>query len=53
MDKVEQRHREIAAAKIDGSCKKGKEIIKRILDGKADHHPSVQAAVFYNKLGEE
>jgi len=47
MEKIEQSHREEAAAKIKGDSAKDDGIREMILAGQADDHPLVRAAAFY------
>lgn len=49
MEKIEQRHRELAAEKIRGDGPKAIDVRERILAGQADEHLAVQAAAFYEE----
>lgn len=54
MEKIEQRHRLIAASKIAIESAKGEEVRNRIVMGQSDDHPLVQAAAFYeNEQGKK
>lgn len=49
---ITQAHREAAAKKIAGTDPKAVATREQIVAGKADDHPTVQAAAFYaNKSG--
>lgn len=49
MENIEQRHRILAASKISGQSLKDGEARMRIITGRNDEHPLVQAAAFYDR----
>lgn len=53
MEKIESRHRLMAAAKIKIENSKGEEVRRKIISGLSDEHPLVQAAAFYDRKQKE